>query len=385
MVKIILYLSIALLYGIKGFSQQKEKQDKVKVSLKDTLDGKLDMSEFLINANGFIPVPQIITQPALGGFGGLIAPVFIKPNKHQIEGEYTPPNITAAFGGYTANNSWFFGGMRMASLPKYGLKYRVGMGYAHINMDFYRTLPIVGEKEFSFTFNSVPVFMSLMKEVKKGSKFYIGLEYLYLRSKVSPNFDFNNLPYFLKEKDFRSQLSHIGVGIDYDTRDNIFTPDTGTQIGANFMVNANWTGSDYQFQNFNVSAFQFFKFSNNWISGFRLDTKFIFGDAPFYAEPSVELRGVPISRYQGTEVYVFETEQRYDFSLRWSALLFGGLAKASSERIKFNDATLVYSYGAGFRYLLARLFKLRVGIDVAKSNDDWGYYITFGSAWNNRN
>jgi hypothetical protein len=31
--------------------------------------------------------------------------------------------------------------------------------------------------------------------------------------------------------------------------------------------------------------------------------------------------------------------------------------------------------GAGFRYLLAGKFKLRVGIDVAHSPGTWAYYI----------
>jgi uncharacterized membrane protein YciS (DUF1049 family) len=34
--------------------------------------------------------------------------------------------------------------------------------------------------------------------------------------------------------------------------------------------------------------------------------------------------------------------------------------------------------GVGFRYLLARKFKLRVGIDVAHSTGTWAYYIIFG-------
>ena len=102
-------------------------------------------------------------------------------------------------------------------------------------------------------------------------------------------------------------------------------------------------------------------------------------------KPSIDLRGVPAARYQGTSVYVIETEQRYDFTMRWSGVAFTGLGKALDDHINFSESDLVYNYGIGFRYLLARVFKIRVGIDIAKSNNDWGYYIVFGSAWNNRN
>ena len=46
-----------------------------KIPLKDSLDNAFDLSNYLIDANGFVPVPIIITEPALGGFGGGIAPI----------------------------------------------------------------------------------------------------------------------------------------------------------------------------------------------------------------------------------------------------------------------------------------------------------------------
>ena len=53
-------------------------QRKKNISLKDSLDGKLDLSDYVIEANGFVPVPIIVTEPALGGFGGGLAPIFMK-------------------------------------------------------------------------------------------------------------------------------------------------------------------------------------------------------------------------------------------------------------------------------------------------------------------
>jgi hypothetical protein len=42
---------------------------------------------------------------------------------------------------------------------------------------------------------------------------------------------------------------------------------------------------------------------------------------------------------------------------------------------------LAWSAGGGFRYLLARLFGLKMGIDVARGPEDWAFYVVFGSAW----
>ena len=60
------------------FSCVNSQSEKKQASVKDSLDGKFDLSDYIINENGFVPIPYIITEPALGGFGGALFPVFIK-------------------------------------------------------------------------------------------------------------------------------------------------------------------------------------------------------------------------------------------------------------------------------------------------------------------
>src|SRR6187431_2037408 len=112
-------------------------EKKSRVPLKDSLDGAFDLSNYIIEANGFVPVPILITEPALGGFGGGLVPVFIeKKPLREIDGEpvLDRPDITAAMGAYTANGTWFVGGARVANIPKWGLHYTIGGGYGDINL-----------------------------------------------------------------------------------------------------------------------------------------------------------------------------------------------------------------------------------------------------------
>lgn len=351
---------------------------------KDSLDGNLDMSDFLIDFHGFIPIVQLITEPALGHIGGSIAPLFIHPNKHPVEGAYTPPDITLGAIGYTANKSWFFGALRSATLPKHRLKYTVGAGYGDINMDFFRELPVVGNQDFGFNFNMAGVFAVVLRQIGR-SKLYIGPEYFYLHNKIKPEFQADLFPDFDDKTDFSDNISNLGINLDFDRRDNIFTPNNGLYITADFRVSEKWTGSDYNFENFHMGAFQYFQFGPNWISGFRYEMNLQFGQAPFFMKPAISLRGVPLAKYQGNQTYVLETEQRYDWTLRWSSIVFGGLGKAPTSSKSFRDSALVYNYGTGFRYLIARKFKLRGGVDFAWSNNDFGWYVVIGTVWNNRN
>lgn len=368
-------LSFVLLFMILGLKMSGQE------SMRDTLDGKLDASEFLKSVHGFLPLPQIITEPALGSFGLGIAPVFIKPNSAATSETYVQPTITAGIVGYTANKSWFTGLFRTEALADYGLKYRVGALYASINLDLYRELPIVGEKKFSFNFQTVPVFASITKRLGN-SNIYAGFQYTLLYTKVDPLFDLSNLPEEIQTAAFETVQSNPGLLIEYDGRDNFFTPNKGNLVRLQYRVSAEWTGSDFYYQNIEFTGYQFFKLGNNLVSGFRAHYIGQLGDAPFFLLPSVNMRGVPAARYQGTQIGVFETEQRYDFNLRWSGVVFGGIATALSKRESFADADLIYNYGVGFRYLLARQFGLRMGVDLAGSNENFGYYLTFGSAWN---
>lgn len=377
----ILLFSCLITYATaQADSTQKAIEKKGKQSVfRDTLDGKLDFSHFLIDMKGFMPIPMLITEPALGGFGGVMVAAFVKPRKLEGYKGYIPPDITAVMAGYTLNNTWMTGAFRMGSFPKAGVKYRAFAAYSSVNMNFYRELPAVGEKSFSFNFKSVPILFSVSKKIFK--ELYLGIDYLYLPSKVIPNFD-GELPAFVKPVELDNQTSTPGMFLEWDTRNTIFTPDKGIRINTEFKTDAGWTGSDFDYQRLTSFVNWFTTVKDNWISGLRIEGQHVFQVPPFYLLPGINMRGIPIARYQGSTTFLVETEQRFDVNFRWSVLGFTGWGKAIEKGQRFVEAQDVYNVGAGFRYLLARAFKVRAGIDIAKGPDSYGYYIVFGHNWN---
>jgi hypothetical protein len=110
---------------------------------------------------------------------------------------------------------------------------------------------------------------------------------------------------------------------------------------------------------------------------------FLIGEAPFYAYPFIQMRGVPAMKYQSDNTIVVETEWKLNVYRRWYLDAFVGNGKAFTSFQNFGPATWVYSYGVGFRYLLAKKYGLESGIDFAFSNDgDFAFSIIFGTAWN---
>jgi len=352
--------------------------------LKDSLDGAFDLSDFLIYANGFIVVPTIITEPAVGGFGAAIAPIFLKKRAPVIEADgrkrFVNPDITGGLGMYTANKSWMVGAFRSATLVKPKILYRAFAAYGDMNLSFYaNNLPNQKDEEFKLNFKSTIFYTQWLKQFNN-AKWSVGPQYLFLNSKINLP-DFNLPPPFVDPKDIKSTISQLGAAIQFDGRDNIFTPDNGIRIQTDFFWSDKALGSDYQAWRINVSAIGYYPLAKTLIGGLRIEGEQALGSPPFYLQPGINMRGIPAARYMGKTSIVSELEFRWDLYRRWSLMGYGGLASAFNDWDQAFAKPIVYSYGTGFRYLIARKFKLRMGVDVAKGNEEWAYYIVFGSNW----
>ena len=124
-----------------------------------------------------------------------------------------------------------------------------------------------------------------------------------------------------------------------------------------------------------------FFIKNIRISGFRFESQIATGDSPFYMLPFIPLQGVPAMRYQGELTALVETEQEILLSKRWSVVEFGGYGIASKLIDELNNNISAWNAGAGFRYLVARLFGLKMGLDIARGPEQWAIYVVVGTSW----
>src|SRR5262245_34661688 len=103
---------------------------------RDPEDGQFDVSSFLEKPHGFLPVPIVITEPAVG-YGGGLAGMFLRPREQAGEQGWARPNISAVGAVGTEN------GTRMAFAGDASrwldgrVKTLAGLGGGHINLDFY--------------------------------------------------------------------------------------------------------------------------------------------------------------------------------------------------------------------------------------------------------
>ena len=379
---IILILSGNHILFAQDDKEEKEEKKK-KFSLIDPEDGAVDIGDLINEPAGFLPIPIIITEPAVG-YGGGLAVLFFHPHKKKYKRK-VPPNISGAFGLYTANKTWAAGLFHLHIWGPDKVRYFGAVAKPTININYYgNNNEFLSENPIKLNIDAWTVIQRVQVRIAD-TDLFIGGSYIFFTTNntVDSLADKPLINDILDKLDGRSTLSMLQPIINWDSRDNIFTPTKGLNTGLEFSYSATWLGSDNNFYSLNPYFLGYLPISKKVFSGWRFDATFMFGDAPLYALPFIQLRGVPAMRYQSDNTMLVETEWSFVVYNRWSVDVFTGTGKAFRSFEEFGSATWVYNYGVGFRYELARALGMHSGLDFAWSNNgEFAFYIIFGTAWN---
>jgi hypothetical protein len=339
-------------------------------------DGWVDLSTFIDQQYGFLPVAVPITEPAVG-LGVVGALTFIDKPKDGAGAGFGRPNISVlgALGTENGTRGAFAADMRYWMGDR--LQTLVGAVKANVHLDYYGT----GEQGF---LNQHPISYALdisgaMAQAKYRvgeSQNWIGLGYVIADTKAGSDASFD-----LPDRDKAVRIGGVTAAITHDSRDNLFTPRSGYYLDLSAAVFNKALGSDLDFKRLTLTGMQYFALDPQWSLGLRESLARNDGSAPFYMQPFVMMRGVPAMRYQGDSVGQIEAEVRWQFWQRFSAVGFVGAGSAVDEFRQLTRTNNVVAGGAGVRYEIARKYGLHMGLDVAWSRDGPAVYVQFGSAW----
>jgi hypothetical protein len=102
-----------------------------------------DTSDWLLEQRGFLPVPVVITEPAVG-FGAGAALLFFHKSESQVRidedtkpEELLPPSISGVLGLGTENGTWAAGGFHWASWKQDRIRYLGALIRPSVNLTFY--------------------------------------------------------------------------------------------------------------------------------------------------------------------------------------------------------------------------------------------------------
>jgi outer membrane protein assembly factor BamA len=342
-------------------------------------DGWLDISGFLEEKYGFLPIVIPITEPAVGyGAGGGL--MFLSKPLPNAEDGLGRPNITLVGGLGTENGTWgtFAGDLRYW-LDEH-LQTMVGLIYSSVNLDFYGLGNDSLLANNPLRYNLEPKGGTVRAKYRFGdSRIWAGLNYAFTSTEVT----FDRPPGTPGEPPFR-RYSNVGgftPSLTFDTRDNFFTPNRGTYLEGSAGFFSPAFGADENFQRAGLIAMQFVPLGSRLFLGVRTDIAASFGNEPFYLRPYISLRGAPTLRYQGEEVAQIDTELRWQCWKRFSLVGFVGGGAAWNHFEHFDSSQAIVTGGAGFRYEIARAYGIHMGLDLAFGPDNTAVYIQVGSGW----
>lgn len=358
--------------------------------LHDPADGKFDMSRWLLEHKGFLPVPIIITDPAVGTGGGIALTFFHKPAgataRTGKDGRTTmvTPDIYGFGAMRTSNGSQAYGAGAILHFDDDRWRYRGGVAKTDINLSFYTPGQFLPPQQIGYNMDGIMSLQQVFKRLGKQDLF-LGLAWIYMDLDIG--FDVESDSGRFSPKELSERSSGLGLSLEFDDRDNTFTPNSGWlgMIEGNFYDDL--IGSDNDFQSYRGHAFGYLPFGrlssggNRFVLGGRADVRWANGDIPFYRLPYIDLRGIGSARYQDTRAATLETELRWNMTPRWALIAFAGAGRTWGRHNSFGDGQSEVAKGTGVRYMIARQLGLYTGIDYAWGPEDETFYIQVGSAW----
>jgi len=349
---------------------------------RDPEDGRLDMSEWLLTKKGFLPIPIIITEPAVG-YGGGLAVMFFSQTLAEGAGEkrqFSPPLIAGGAGFYTSDGSYGGGLALFYPFRHDQFRYLGALGGASLNLDFYGFDPEgpLADNPVGYTLDPRFVVQRMQARIKR-TPLFAGLHYLYMHTTTT--FDVA-LPAEIPERDLKLSLGGLGTSLEYDTRDNLLDARRGMHVTVSGTWYEKAVGSDLAFGRYQVQGLFYWQPESRWGYGLRVDSRFDSGDAPFFMKPFLSMRGLASGQYSNDVTLLTEGELRYSIDTRWTILGFGGAGRVGETLGDLGGAPTVGAGGVGFRYLVARKLGLGSGVDFALGpGGEFAFYIQTGSAW----
>ncbi|WP_052879630.1 BamA/TamA family outer membrane protein [Vibrio coralliirubri] len=369
----------------------------------DAVDDQFDMGHHIAeNAVGFLPVPVLITEPAVGYGGGLVG-VFMHETDEQkqqrkqaalnaIDGgaQLVPGAITVLGAAGTENGSWFaFVGHRHTWLND-TIRYTGGVGAGQMNLSIYKDLSLelpnnkstdIQPLEFSTETRGVVLQQGVQFRVAD-TPLMLGVKQFVSYTEITSD---SQIVDKLMEYTLGQTIVTSGLGLtaDYDTRNNLFYPTSGYQFSADYMVYDEKLGSDQAYRKLDVEGEVYVPLATQWTLAFAANYQNFQSDELFLSpttQPYIQLRGVSSYRYQGDEITTLQSQVVFDIDDRWNVSGFYGYGQAKEEAELSQDQT-VGAYGVGFRYQIARRYGLRIGMDLARSDDENAFYISLGSGF----
>lgn len=180
-------------------------------------------------------------------------------------------------------------------------------------------------------------------------------------------------------------LSGPGLILNYDSRDNIFSPSDGLYFQLFGFINDRLFASDFNYISFKIDLRQYIPVGSNQVLAWQAIFDTCVGDVPFYKMPRVGgdsmLRGFYSGRFRDRNMAAFQTEFRFPIWKKISGVVFGAMGSLADRFRELSWDNLKYAGGFGLRFKVIPKENANIRIDFAFGPGTYGIYLKAGEAF----
>jgi len=357
---------------------------------KDPDDGAFDMGDWLLDQRGFLPMPIIITEPAVGFGAGVVATFFRESireaaSRKTEDGRLAPPDIYALGGAATENGTWLGMAGGMVNFDQGRYRWRGGVSRMSVNLDFFGIGRIPGRSPVSvpLQMEGTIYFGEGMRRVAKN--IFVGPRFQYRR--LSASLEGTPPPggFQIPPLDVRSNSAAIGMHLQRDLRDSTFYPTKGSlfDFTDDFFDQA-W-GSRREYQTYKIGYNGFREIVPGQVFAYRLMGCSANGIVPFYDLClygfNSDLRGYTTGQFQNRRMFATQGEYRLTWQKRLGFVAFGGVGGTARTWSEFRSDQLLPAGGVGLRFNLDKKNHINYRVDLGFGREGRTVSIGVGEAF----
>lgn len=170
----------------------------------------------------------------------------------------------------------------------------------------------------------------------------------------------------------------VGVEVlaEWDGRDNIYSPTTGSFVQFWAGLHRDYLGSDFDYEDYLLDVRRFFPVGAGQVLAIQAKGRIMSGDPPFYRLPAIGgvgvMRGLYEGRFRDMTMAAVQAEYRFPIWNFLGGAVFAGLGEVAGQPADLSLRNLQFAGGVGLRIMLDPKERINLRVDAGFSK--YGVY-----------
>jgi len=238
---------------------------------------------------------------------------------------------------------------------------------------------VFADHPVDYGFNGEALALLGLMRVVEGSDWFAGLNVQQAAATI--HFDTTDFAAALPETTGKVRIVGLGPEMLYDRRDDKTYPTDGEQISFRGISYRGSWGNQPSFQKGDIDFRLYRSLTTRLVAAVRARYQLASDRTPFFALPSMDVRGVSSDRYRDDRVLTTSAELRYVLAERWGLSAFVDAGRAAATTSELGSARTIVSVGGAVRWQPSAARRLYLGLNAAYSTDASAVFIQVGETF----